>query len=96
MQWRWDRTKNRANFRKHGLDFETAVHVFNDPLAVSRLDRSASEERWQTVGMIGHTIVFVVHTWPELDVDGGVETSRIISARRASAHERRAYEEGKF
>lgn len=52
------------------------------------------EERWQTVGRIGQVVVFVVHTWPE--AIKGEETGRIISARKATAHERRAYEEGEF
>jgi hypothetical protein len=41
-------------------------------------------------------VVFVVHTWPEPDPDTGEEVGRIISARKATAHERRAYEEGVF
>jgi uncharacterized DUF497 family protein len=45
--------------------------------------------------MIGEVIVFVVHTWPEPD-SNGEEIGRIISARKATAHERKAYEEGRF
>ena len=44
----------------------------------------------------GHVVVFVVHTWPEPDPDTGEEVGRIISARKATSHERRAYEEGEF
>ncbi len=95
MRWTWDGEKNRRNRRVHGLSFETAQLVFDDPLAASRPDRSAGEERWQTVGMIGGVTVFVVHTWPELDSDGE-DVGRIVSARKATAHERRAYEEGRF
>ena len=69
--------------------------VFDDPLAASRSDPFPDEERWQTVGAIGNVIVFVVHTWPKPD-DSGEETGRIIGARKATAHERKAYEEGKF
>jgi len=76
------------------LSFATAQLVFDDPLALSRPDTRAEEERWQTVGKIGHVIVFVVHTWPE-EIDDE-ETGRIINARKATAHERRAYEEGEF
>ena len=46
--------------------------------------------------MIGNVTVIVAHTWPKLDSGAGVETGRIISARKATAHERRAYEEGDF
>jgi uncharacterized protein len=77
------------------LSFETAVLVFDDPLALSRPDPSADEERWQTVGMIGTAIVLVVHTWPEPAPEGD-EWGRIISARKATAHERKAYEQDTF
>jgi len=95
VRWTWDARKDRSNRRAHGLSFETASLVFDDPLALSRTDDTAEEERWQTVGEIGGVIVFVVHTWPEPN-ENGKETGRIISARKATAHERRAYEEGKF
>jgi uncharacterized protein len=90
--WTWDESKNSSNLAKHGIDFETARLVFDDPLALSRLDRhSGEEERWQTVGVIGLATVFVVHTAPENGQPG-----RIISARKATRYERRAYEEGEF
>ena len=92
MPWTWSAAKDRENRRKHGLSFETARLVFDDSQALSRVDPYPHEERWQTVGVIGHVTVFVVHTWPE----GSDETGRIISARKATAHERRAYEEGDF
>lgn len=87
--------KRPQNLRKHGLSFETTVLVFDDPLAASRPDPFADEERRQTAGTIGNVIVFVVHTWPEPD-DSGEEVGRIIGARKATAHERKAYEEGSF
>jgi uncharacterized DUF497 family protein len=82
----------------HGLSFEAAQYVFADPLAVSRRDPYPQEERWQTIGLIGSVIVFVVHTYPEFDSETAVaqETGRIISARRATSHERRSYEEESF
>ena len=95
MRWTWDEEKNRRNRRVHGLSFETAELVFNDPLAASRPDQSASEERWQTIGMIDGVIILLVHTWPELD-SSGEEVGRIISARKATVHERKAYEEDRF
>ncbi len=92
MIWTWDDEKSRTNKRKHGLGFETAQLVFNDPLALSRRDPYSFEARWQTMGMIRNVVVFVVHTWPETEHGVG----RIISARKATAHERRAYESGGF
>ena len=93
MNWTWDRNKDRANRQKHGLSLATASLVFDDPLALSRTDDTSAEERWQTLGRVGQVLIFVVHTWPEGE---GHETGRIISARKATPHERRAYEEGEF
>lgn len=96
MRWIWDAEKDRANQRKHGLGFATAQLVFEDPLALSRADIHPEEERWQTVGMIGSVVVLVVHTWPEVSPEDGEEVGRIISARKATPHERQLYEEGDF
>ena len=92
MHWTWDDTKSLINRRKHGLGFETAQLVFDDLFAVSRQEPHPDEERWQTIGMIGNVIVIVAHTLPRTD-DG---TGLIISARKATPHERRLYEEGNF
>lgn len=92
MRWTWDERKNLANAKKHGLHFETAQLVFDDPLAASRQEQNSDEERWQTIGMIGNLVVIVAHTFPYPDR----ETGRIISARKATAHERRLYEDGRF
>ena len=96
MRWTWDANKNRINKRKHGLSFETARLVFDDPLMVHRPDPHEDEERWHTIGMIENVAVIVAHTWPKPEPGTGVELGRIISARKATPHERRAYEEGNF
>ena len=96
MSWTWNATKNRANLAKHKLSFELAQHVFDDPLAASRPDPYPDEERWQTIGMIGAVAVLVVHTALETDPATGEESGRIISARKATTHERKVYEEGTF
>jgi uncharacterized protein len=96
LRWIWSDAKNRANKLKHGLSFETAQLVFNDPLATSRRDPYPDEERWQTLGLIGPVTVFVVHTWPTYEPEKNEEVGRIISARKATTHERRAYEEDNF
>jgi uncharacterized protein len=92
-RFEWDDAKNRSNLRKHGIDFETACCVFDDPLAVSRAERIVEHEvRWQTVGSIGGVlVVLVAHSYQE---GGGHETIRIISARKATAGERKFYERG--
>ena len=76
------------------MGFATAQLVFDDPLALSRPDPHPDGDRWQTLGLVGNVILLVVHTWPETDVIFGEEEGRIISARKATPHERRAYEEG--
>lgn len=96
MNWVWHEEKNRTNKRDHGLSFETAQLVFDDPMALSRVNPHPDGDRWQTVGSVGTVILFVVHTWPETDATTELEIGRIISARKATSHERRAYEEGNF
>jgi uncharacterized DUF497 family protein len=52
MRYEWDENKNERNLEKHGLSFETASLVFDDPNALSIPDRIENgEERWQTIGM---------------------------------------------
>jgi uncharacterized DUF497 family protein len=41
-------------------------------------------------------LLLVIHTWPEAESDEGEPVGRIISARKATSHERKAYEEGNF
>jgi uncharacterized protein len=95
MRWTWDRDKAKANRAKHGLSFETAVLVFDDPLQVSRPDPHPDGDRWHTIGLVGLVLLLVVHTWPD-ESEEGEPVGRIISARKATAHERKAYEEGSF
>lgn len=96
MIWTWDDDKSRANERKHGLSFDTAQLVLDDPLHMSRPGPYPGEQRWQTMGMVGNVVLIVVHTWLEPEDQASDEAGRIISARKATAHERRAYEEGSF
>ena len=96
MRWVWTDEKNRTNKRDRGLSFETAQLVFDDPLALTRHDPHPDGNRWQTIGLVGPVVLFVVHSGPETDTVTGEETGRIISARKATAHERKAYEEEEF
>ena len=92
MRVTWDERKNRTNAIKHGISFETAALVFDDPQAQSRLERIVEgEERWQTIGPVrGMLILLIAHTWHEED---GEESVHIISARYATTRERTLYEE---
>jgi len=89
----WDSNKNQSNRAKHKVSFEVASLVFDDPLHVSCLERVVDgEERWQTMGLVGGVLLLLVaHTWEDAD---GEMIIRIISARKADAHERNRYEKG--
>ena len=82
----WDEVKAQLNWRKHGIRFEEAVSVFADPAFVL-VDASRNDEQRDAV--IGFDtqarLLFVVHI--ELDAN----YIRIISARRAEAHEEARY-----
>jgi uncharacterized DUF497 family protein len=90
MVFAWDENKNRINRRKHGISFETAARIFEDPGVVSYRDREVDkEERWHAIGCAGGiAILLVVHTSEE---PHGEEEIRIISARKASPRERALY-----
>ena len=90
IRFEWDEAKNRSNKKKHGIDFETAQLIFDDPHCISFVERvSNGEERWHAIGSIENIIVIVVvHTYREEAFD---EVIRIISARRATRHERKLY-----
>lgn len=90
MEFEWDARKAASNLRKHDVTFDEASSVFYDPLAVSGVDpdHSEGETRMITLGLssAGRLLV-VAHT------ERG-DAIRIISARVATQHERRIYEEG--
>jgi uncharacterized DUF497 family protein len=88
MQFEWDPEKARRNQKKHGVSFEEAVTVFYDPLSATFEDtgHSAGEQRLITVGFSSRNrLLFVSHT------ERG-KALRIISARSATAHERKKHE----
>ena len=89
QRFEWDESKAALNVRKHGVPFEEAASVFNDPLAYTfeDPDHSVGEERQVTFGHshVGRLLA-VVHA------ERG-RAIRIISARRATRHERGIYEQ---
>ena len=93
MQFEWDADKNRANVSKHGIDFATAALVFADPHLVLREDRTddRGEQRWHALGLAGglEPLLIVIHVYREANDGKGI--IRIISARKASTREGRAY-----
>ena len=92
MEFEWDQQKNQANYAKHKINFELASKVFDDPLVAFRFDRVVhGEERWLAVGKVQQLyVLIVVHTYR---TRAEQQVIRIISARRATSHERRLYEE---
>lgn len=90
----WDPIKAKANISKHGVTFEHATAVFNDPIALTILDADNSnenEERWVTLGQVnGQHYLVVVHTYRDEQEDS--ITIRLISARHATKHEIKQYE----
>jgi hypothetical protein len=90
MHFEWDPNKDKKNLHKHGVLFQEASSVFYDTSAVTGADpdHSEDEERLVTFGMSSLSRLLVVaHT------ERG-DAIRIISARVATQHERRIYEEG--
>ncbi len=92
MRFEWDEKKNRTNQIKHGIAFEEAQEVFNDPLHIAILDERFSylEERWVTIGNTKNNKLLVVANLYFDDL--GEEVIRIISAREATKNERNSYE----
>lgn len=90
-EFEWDANKAKSNQHKHGIRFEDAVLVFDDPNHLSRQERyQQGEYRWQTIGLVHDVIVILVaHT---VRFESGYEVIRIISARKADRRERSRYE----
>jgi len=78
MEFEWDANKAKSNRVKHGIRFEDAVLVFDDPQHLSQQERIENGEyRWQTIGLVYGIVVIL-----------------IISARKADRKERNRYEHG--
>jgi len=88
MQFEWDPEKARRNYKKHGVAFDEAVTVFYDPLSATfnDPDHSANEQRFITIGFSSQNRLLVV-AYSERR-----KSTRIISARAATAHERKKHE----
>lgn len=85
----WDDRKEADNIKNHRVDFNEAREVFYDPLSQELIDEESVEERWILIGTSkrGRLLLIIFE-----HVDDS--TARIISARLATAHERKDYEEG--
>ncbi len=88
LLFEWDGQKAEKNKLKHGISFEEAKAVFNDPFAITIPDpfHSEKEDRWADIGLAGNDKLLVV--WYAERGD----RIRLIGSRRATRRERRIYE----
>lgn len=82
----WDESKRKYNLDKHGIDFIDIIELFDDPNRIEFENTRNGEKRFQTIGMVNDVVLFLVYT-------SRGSKKRIISVRRASKNERKAYEE---
>ncbi len=90
LKFEWDEAKALANKGKHNITFVEAATVFSDPLSYTfnDPDHSVGEHRLLTFGISNKNRVLAV---VYLDESRSI---RIISARKATRHERGIYEQG--
>ena len=88
LTFEWDQEKSGNNFKKHGVGFEEAKTVFNDPFSITLddPDHSNEEERYIDIGISSKGRVVVVW-YTERN-----ENIRIIGCRKATKTERKTYE----
>ena len=84
----WDPVKAAANFDKHGVSFEEAVSVFQDPLAKVHPDPDHSDSERREI-LIGHSVRQRLLLVAFTDRQGKI---RVISARKVTRREREEYE----
>lgn len=85
MRLDWDEDKRQTNLRKHSLDFVDAETVFDRyTVTIEDVRRAYHEQRFLTFGLLQGQVVAVAHT-------ERADRIRIISMRKASKHEERAY-----
>ena len=90
----WDPAKAAYNLEAHGIAFDDASLVFDDPYRLTEEDSVVdSERRWRTIGSaFGIVVLLVIHLEEEWNHDLFV---RIISARKATPLERLAYDQNR-
>jgi uncharacterized DUF497 family protein len=88
IEFEWDDVKAESNLKKHGVSFEEGATIFNDPkiATVFDPDHSEDEDRYISIGTsIQGSLLVIIHTERE-------ERIRLISCRKATNAERKAYE----
>ena len=96
MVFEWDKKEAASNLSKHLVSFEYARHIFADDHRLESIQYRYGEERLKVISQI-EVGVYVVITTERVSVNG-TEVIRIISARKATSHERKHYEKnsGRF
>jgi hypothetical protein len=95
LLFEWDENKATENVKKHKVNFEEAKTVFNDPFLITFPDEahSETEDRLISIGTAGPgRVLLIVHTERQASQERLIV--RLISGRKATASERRTYEEG--
>jgi uncharacterized protein len=89
LEFDWDEAKAISNLHKHKVSFEEAKTVFGDPLAKTILDpeHSIDESRFLDLGESDTGKLLIVSYTQRKEI------IRIISCRKATATERKMYEE---
>ena len=81
MKFTWRESKRNINLKKHGFDFAQSEQVFNGPTFTVEDSRDYhGEQRFNTTGFLGTTIVTICHTETEFEI-------HVISVRKAEPHE---------
>lgn len=91
MEFEWDKDKARENFKKHGVSFEEAELAFDDKNGVEFFDEFNSDDeiRYRLIALSPIRLLFVSYTIRDAEI------IRLISARKATAVERKIYNEAK-
>jgi uncharacterized protein len=91
LDFEWDERESVENLKKHGVSFEAASGVFNDPFALDFEDRTMDdgEVRRSIIRMANALRLMIAYTERE-------DTIRLISARKATRPERKQYDDGKY
>jgi uncharacterized protein len=90
LLFEWDEIKARENLKRHKVPFDEGKTIFNDPflLTYPDIDSPEAEERYINIGLsVKNRVLVLIHTERQSKI-------RIISCRKATARERRHYEEG--
>ena len=79
----WDESKRQANLAKHHVDFQDGKRIFDGPI-FERAESRHGEDRMVAIGLMEDSEIVAVYVMRG-------ERRRIISSRRASRDERKAY-----